>query len=146
MRWRLRRGKGKRGRCEGSVQTCIGLKRWWLINTRRRHSKTQPPPFLSFHSFASLRLAGPWLFHSFNMHESWFQREFLVPRRLIFNILFYGSQCALFAYGWYSQVRHQPSLLRSFPDLAPSVRKHQVDSVEYPQVFRLDLSWRWSRP
>ncbi|KAF8807327.1 NADPH oxidase isoform 1 [Phlegmacium glaucopus] len=37
------------------------------------------------------------------MGESWFQREFLVPRRLVFNILFYGTQIALFAYGWHSQ-------------------------------------------
>jgi len=38
------------------------------------------------------------------MGENWFQREFLAPRRLVFNILFYGTQFALFAYGWYSQV------------------------------------------
>jgi NADPH oxidase len=39
------------------------------------------------------------------MRESWFRREFLNRRRLLFNILFYGSHLALFAYGWYSQVR-----------------------------------------
>ena len=38
------------------------------------------------------------------MGENWFQREFLVPRRLVFNVLFYGIHFALFAYGWYSQV------------------------------------------
>jgi hypothetical protein len=38
------------------------------------------------------------------MDESWFRREFLVPRRLAFNVLFYGIQLGLFAYGWYSQV------------------------------------------
>lgn len=38
------------------------------------------------------------------MGESWFHREFLVLRRLAFNIFFYGSHLALFAYGWYSQV------------------------------------------
>ncbi|KAF9535390.1 NADPH oxidase isoform 1 [Crepidotus variabilis] len=41
------------------------------------------------------------------MGESWFQREFLVPRRLAFNVLFYGSHIALFAYGWYSQQTNQ---------------------------------------
>jgi len=37
------------------------------------------------------------------MGESWFHREFLVPRRLAFNVLFYGTHFALFAYGWWSQ-------------------------------------------
>jgi NADPH oxidase len=37
------------------------------------------------------------------MGESWFHKEFLVPRRLVFNILFYGAHLGLFAYGWYSQ-------------------------------------------
>lgn len=37
------------------------------------------------------------------MPESWFHREFLTPRRLVFNILFYGIHLGLFAYGWYSQ-------------------------------------------
>lgn len=37
------------------------------------------------------------------MGESWFQREFLVGRRLAFNVLFYGAHFALFAYGWWSQ-------------------------------------------
>jgi NADPH oxidase len=37
------------------------------------------------------------------MGESWFHREFLVPRRLAFNVLFYGAHLGLFAYGWYSQ-------------------------------------------
>jgi len=37
------------------------------------------------------------------MPESWFHREFLTPRRLVFNILFYGAHLGLFAYGWYSQ-------------------------------------------
>ena len=39
------------------------------------------------------------------MGESWFHREFLNPRRLIFNVLFYGLQLFFFGYGWYSQVR-----------------------------------------
>ena len=39
------------------------------------------------------------------MVNSWFRREFLVGRRLTFNIIFYGIHLALFAYGWYSQVR-----------------------------------------
>ncbi|KAF8202852.1 NADPH oxidase isoform 1 [Pholiota molesta] len=37
------------------------------------------------------------------MGESWFHREFLTPRRLVFNILFYGTHFGLFAYGWHSQ-------------------------------------------
>ncbi len=38
------------------------------------------------------------------MGGSWFHREFLTPRRLLFNVLFYGSHLFFFAYGWYSQV------------------------------------------
>ena len=45
------------------------------------------------------------------MGKTWFQREFLVPRRLAFNILFYGTHFALFAYGWYSQVSQFDYLL-----------------------------------
>jgi NADPH oxidase len=37
------------------------------------------------------------------MEKTWFQREFLVKRKLAFNILFYGTHLALFAYGWYTQ-------------------------------------------
>ncbi|EKM83532.1 hypothetical protein AGABI1DRAFT_110182 [Agaricus bisporus var. burnettii JB137-S8] len=37
------------------------------------------------------------------MSESWFHREFLTPRRLAFNVFFYGTHLAIFAYGWYSQ-------------------------------------------
>lgn len=39
------------------------------------------------------------------MGESWFHREFLNGRRLAFNVLFYGLQLFLFAYGWYTQVK-----------------------------------------
>ena len=45
------------------------------------------------------------------MGENWFQREFLVRRRLAFNILFYGTHLALFAYGWYTQVSQLNYLL-----------------------------------
>ncbi|KAF8971404.1 NADPH oxidase A [Flammula alnicola] len=38
------------------------------------------------------------------MGAGWFHREFLVPRRLVFNVLFYGLHIAFFAYGWHSQV------------------------------------------
>jgi hypothetical protein len=38
------------------------------------------------------------------MVSSWFHREFMVGRRLAFNVIFYGVHLALFAYGWYSQV------------------------------------------
>jgi len=37
------------------------------------------------------------------MGESWFHREFLTPRRLVFNVLFYGAHVGLFIYGWISQ-------------------------------------------
>ncbi|KAJ6553582.1 NADPH oxidase [Mycena vulgaris] len=37
------------------------------------------------------------------MAENWFQRELLTPRRLIFNVIFYGLHLFLFAYGWFSQ-------------------------------------------
>ena len=37
--------------------------------------------------------------------ESWFHREFLTPRRLAFNVVFYGLHLFFFAYGWYTQVR-----------------------------------------
>jgi len=37
------------------------------------------------------------------MGESWFQREFLAPRRLAFNVIFYGLHFFFFAYGWHSQ-------------------------------------------
>lgn len=41
------------------------------------------------------------------MGESWVQREFLTPRRLAFNVIFYGIHFGLFAYGWYSQFANQ---------------------------------------
>ena len=37
--------------------------------------------------------------------SAWFQREFLAPRRLIFNFLFYSLHLVFFALGWYLQVR-----------------------------------------
>ncbi|KAA1468692.1 NADPH oxidase [Dentipellis sp. KUC8613] len=37
------------------------------------------------------------------MGDSWFHREILTPRRLIFNFLFYGTHLFLFAWGWHSQ-------------------------------------------
>ncbi|RDX55749.1 NADPH oxidase [Lentinus brumalis] len=37
------------------------------------------------------------------MGESWFHREFLQPRRLAFNVIFYGLHLFFFGYGWYSQ-------------------------------------------
>ncbi|KLO13975.1 NADPH oxidase [Schizopora paradoxa] len=41
------------------------------------------------------------------MGESWFHKEFLTPRRLLFNILFYGSHIFFFAYGWHSQATNK---------------------------------------
>lgn len=37
----------------------------------------------------------------------WFRQEFLNGRRLLFNILFYGTHFGLFGYGWYSQFSNQ---------------------------------------
>jgi NADPH oxidase len=37
------------------------------------------------------------------MGENWFQREFLTPRRLAFNVIFYGLHFFFFGYGWHSQ-------------------------------------------
>ncbi|KAJ7492691.1 NADPH oxidase [Mycena latifolia] len=37
------------------------------------------------------------------MGESWFQREFMTPRRLAFNVIFYGLHFFFFGYGWHSQ-------------------------------------------
>jgi NADPH oxidase len=37
------------------------------------------------------------------MGENWFHREFLNGRRLAFNVIWYGLQVFLFAYGWYKQ-------------------------------------------
>ncbi|KAJ7706256.1 NADPH oxidase [Mycena rosella] len=41
------------------------------------------------------------------MGENWFQREFMAPRRLAFNVIFYGLHFFLFAYGWHSQESNQ---------------------------------------
>ncbi len=41
------------------------------------------------------------------MGENWFQREFLTPRRLAFNVIFYGLHFFFFGYGWHSQVCSQ---------------------------------------
>jgi len=64
-----------------------------LVNLGRIQSSLSPslslPPFPPPFSFVS--------------SASRFRREFLVKRRLAFNILFYGTHLALFAYGWYSQ-------------------------------------------
>ncbi|KAL0951290.1 hypothetical protein HGRIS_008001 [Hohenbuehelia grisea] len=39
--------------------------------------------------------------------KSWFHAEFLVPRRLAFNVIFYGLHFFFFGYGWYSQFTNQ---------------------------------------
>lgn len=41
------------------------------------------------------------------MGENWVQRELLTPRRLTFNVLFYGSHIFWFAFGWWSQETNQ---------------------------------------
>ncbi|KAF7324937.1 FAD-binding FR-type domain-containing protein [Mycena kentingensis (nom. inval.)] len=40
------------------------------------------------------------------MGESWFKRELLTPRRLLFNVIFYGLHFFLFGYGWNSQQKN----------------------------------------
>ncbi|KAI5898481.1 uncharacterized protein SCHCODRAFT_02663372 [Schizophyllum commune H4-8] len=35
--------------------------------------------------------------------ESWFRREFCTPKRLLFNVIFYGLHFFFFGYGWHSQ-------------------------------------------
>jgi NADPH oxidase 1 len=35
--------------------------------------------------------------------SEWFKSEFLVPRRLAFNVIWYSLHLGVFAYGWYSQ-------------------------------------------
>lgn len=82
------------------------------------------------------------------MGETWFQREFLTPRRLVFNILFYGSQIFWFALGWYLQVRLNIISLRRVLLTASllSGNKPQTCRSEWPQVLGLDISWRRSCP
>lgn len=79
------------------------------------------------------------------MGENWFQREFMVPRRLAFNVLFYGLHFGIFAYGWYSQVC-------IYVDLAPcffltSSAGHESASgwTQHPEVFGLDITRSWTR-
>jgi NADPH oxidase len=40
------------------------------------------------------------------MGESWLKREILTPRRLAFNVIWYGIHLFIFGYGWQSQVSH----------------------------------------
>jgi NADPH oxidase 1 len=39
--------------------------------------------------------------------SEWFRSEFLTPRRLAFNVFFYGTHLFIFAYGWYSQATNE---------------------------------------
>ena len=48
------------------------------------------------------------------MFLSWFRSEVLVPRRLFFNVFFYGIQLTLFALGWYLQVCPHLNLITGF--------------------------------
>lgn len=79
------------------------------------------------------------------MSVSWFRREFLVGRRLAFNVIFYGLHVAFFAYGWWSQVgtpsRTSPSFTYSFIG-----DQYKAGWSQLPQVVGLDISWRWPRP
>ncbi|KAI0031682.1 NADPH oxidase [Vararia minispora EC-137] len=41
------------------------------------------------------------------MQEAWLRREFLTPRRFVFNVLFYGSHLMFFTLGWYLQATNE---------------------------------------
>ena len=77
------------------------------------------------------------------MGENWFQREFMVPRRLAFNVLFYGLHFGIFAYGWWSQVR--PILPSNLP---PLIRfpghQHQACRPQHSLMVRMDFPWCWT--
>jgi NADPH oxidase len=60
------------------------------------------------------------------MTESWFSREFLTPRRLLFNILFYGAHFGLFAYGWYSQVINSKFPLNHDTNISPQATNKKL--------------------
>lgn len=83
-----------------------------------------------------------------SMGESWFHREFLVARRLAFNVLFYGAHIATFAYGWYSQVctmfgeRKEPL---TDEGIAIKGIQHPLGWLELAQILGVDISRCWSR-
>lgn len=78
------------------------------------------------------------------MALAWFRREFLAPRRLVFNVLFYGIQLFLFALGWYLQVHCLPfSLSPAYP---PPGNKQETSVPKCSQVVRMDFQRRWSHP
>lgn len=79
------------------------------------------------------------------MGENWFQRELLNPRRLAFNVFFYGSHLALFAYGWWSQVRTNPApkVLQSSTSIIGNQSK--VGWSQLSEMVGLVISRRWSR-
>lgn len=76
---------------------------------RFRHFQS-PSPLLPFLPFV---LPARFQFGKMAPTESafmtWFRAEFLTPRRLLFNFLWYGTHLAVFGYGWYSQVWRPPS-------------------------------------
>ena len=74
------------------------------------------------------------------MGESWFRRELLTPRRLVFNVLFYGLHLFFFAYGWYSQVRRSGPRESSVADRCTG-DKQEARSAQRSQVVRMDFSW-----
>lgn len=67
------------------------------------------------------------------MSVSWFRKEFLVPRRLVFNVVFYGVQVALFALGWYLQVRAHLTLIFFFSSCpqATNTRLAALNKLQY---------------
>jgi NADPH oxidase len=75
------------------------------------------------------------------MGESWFRREFLTPRRLLFNVLFYGSHLFFFAYGWYTQVCSQLTLFHP----AHSLLIHQAKNTKLAALNGLKFSVWTSR-
>lgn len=65
-----------------------------------------------------------------DMFTAWFSREFLAPRRLVFNLIFYGLQLFWFAYGWYLQVLVLPLLpLPRLPSPSKSTTGYMPSTV-----------------
>lgn len=83
------------------------------------------------------------------MTESWFRREFLTPRRLVFNVLFYGLQLSFFAYGWFAQVSRDCLSRSSLPHGSSFVNpgnQQEVGRAQCPDLVRLGVPWCWSCP
>lgn len=72
------------------------------------------------------------------MTESWFRRELLTPRRLAFNVIFYGLHFFFFGYGWHSQVCAVSFAYTSTSYILHSTgSEHEARRLERPQMVRL---------